>query len=495
MRKKPSRKAGKSLLGLGWWIAAGLVAATVGCRAPRTIRDPEFAALAVTPPVACASAESVAAAVMPVAAELSGPRPVDEYIAFALCQNPEIQVKRKRVEAAAMRVPQAASLEDPLLDVNGWPLYAHAPQQAGGRMTVDVMASQQVPWFGKLRARASAAEAEADAACAELAAAELQVVEQVKRAYYELYLVQTATEITQQSRNLAVEFGKIAEAKYRTGLVDQQDLLRAQLEISNVDVELVRMRQELLSAQARLARLLHVSPETPVRALAELPEEQVPGDIERLYALAIEARPDLHSQLAAIRRDRFNVDLARLQYFPDLTLKFGWGEMTTSRALAPTADGWDNLSLGIGANIPIYRKRLEAGVREAEAQTVASVREYDSLRDRTQEEIKDLFSQLVSQQELLKLFRAEIVPRAEQTLKASISAYQTGRTDILMLIDNWRQLLQYRIAQQRLEAQLRQTLASLERAVGGASLTAVAADVPEDLPTPALPNQDNAAHP
>jgi outer membrane protein TolC len=276
---------------------------------------------------------------MPVAAELSGPRPVDEYIAFALCQNPEIQVKRKRVEAAAMRVPQAASLEDPLLDVNGWPLYAHAPQQAGGRMTVDVMASQQVPWFGKLRARASAAEAEADAACAELAAAELEVVEQVKRAYYELYLVQTATEITQQSRNLAVEFGKIAEAKYRTGLVDQQDLLRAQLEISNVDVELVRMRQELLSAQARLARLLHVSPETPVRALAELPEEQVPGDIERLYALAIEARPDLHSQLAAIRRDRFNVDLARLQYFPDLTLKFGWGEMTTSRALTHRGEG------------------------------------------------------------------------------------------------------------------------------------------------------------
>ena len=161
--------------------------------------------------------------------------------------------------------------------------------------------------------------------------------------------------------------------------------------------------------------------------------------------------------------------------------------------LAPTADGIDNLSLGIGANIPLYRKRLEAGVREAEAQTVASAREYDGLRDRTQEEIKDLFAQLVSQQELLNLFRTDIVPKAEQTFKASISAYQTGRTDILMLIDNWRQLLQYRIAQQRLEAQLRQTLASLECAVGGASLTAMATNDPEDLPAPQPAGTDNAA--
>ena len=487
MLKKPSHKAWKSLSNLGWLIAVGLVAATVGCRAPRTIRDPEFAALAATPSVACASAESVTSAVMPVAAELSGPRPVDEYVAFALSQNPEIQVKRKQVEAAAMRVPQAASLEDPMLDVTGYPFYPFVPQQVGGRVTYEIMASQQVPWFGKLRTKACAAEAEVDAARAELVVAELEVLEQVKRAYYELYLVQTSIEITEQSRKLAVDFSKIAETKYRTGTVGQQDLLRAQLEVSNIDTELVRMRQELQSAQARLARLLHVSPETPVQALPELPAEQIPNDLERLYALAIEARPDLHAQLAAIRRDRLNVDLARLQYYPDVTLKANWGDMGTAQAMSPEADGIGMLGVGFGANIPIYRKRLDAGVREAEAKTVASAWEYDALRDKTQEEVKDLFAQLTSQEQLLTLFRTEIIPKAELTLKVSTSAYQTGKIDILMLIDNWKQLLQYRIGQQRLEAQVRQTLASLERAVGGVSLTA-APNVPSDAPTPSPSN-------
>ena len=103
-------------------------------------------------------------------------------MAFALCQNPEIQVKRKQVEAAAMRVPQAASLEDPMLDVTGYPFYPYVPQQVGGRVTYEIMASQQVPWFGKLRTKACAAEAEVDAARAELVVAELEVLEQVKRA-------------------------------------------------------------------------------------------------------------------------------------------------------------------------------------------------------------------------------------------------------------------------------------------------------------------------
>ena len=46
--------------------------------------------------------------------------------------------------------------------------------------------------------------------------------------------------------------------------------------------------------------------------------------------------------------------------------------MSTYQAMSPEADGIGMLGVGLGANIPIYRKRLEAGVREAEAKTVAS---------------------------------------------------------------------------------------------------------------------------
>jgi outer membrane protein TolC len=98
---------------------------------------------------------------------------------------------------------------------------------------------------------------------------------------------------------------------------------------------------------------------------------------------------------------------------------------------------------------------------------VASTRQYDSLRDRTAESVKDLYAQATSQYDLVKLFRDDIIPKAQQTLEVSQAAYEVGDVDFLQLIDNWEQLLRFRIAYLRLESQLQQTLATLERVVGG----------------------------
>ncbi len=140
---------------------------------------------------------------------------------------------------------------------------------------------------------------------------------------------------------------------------------------------------------------------------------------------------------------------------------------TSAAGLSPAANGEDSLLLGFSVNVPIYHKRLDAGVREAESRMVASARQYDSLRDRTAESVKDLYAQATSQYDLVKLFRHDIIPKSEQTLEVSQAAYQVGDVDFLQLIDNWEQLLRFRIAYHRLESQLQQTLATLERAIGG----------------------------
>lgn len=448
--------------------ACALVVVLAGCRGPRAVRDPEYAQVARSHVQAIKQpAVAPASATMPVVSQLAGPRPVEEYISFALGQNPRVQAARKRVDAAYWRVPVAGALEDPLIGTRGYPFFPNVPQTASGRMTAEIDVSQKVPWLGKLDRQAQAALAELDMARADLAAAELEVIESVKRAYYELYALQKAIEITRENRRLAHHLSEIAAARFRAAAVSQQDVLRAELAVLEIDNDLIELGQEYQSAQARLARLLHVSPDTEVMALETLEAAALPRDLDALYELAVARRPELHAQLAAVRRDRLLLERTRLDYFPDFTVGFGWGQMTTQRALAPTSDGLDNLGLSLSANVPLYRKRLDAAVREAEARVVAGTRDYDALRDETQERIKELFVEAESRFDLLRLFEHEIIPRADLTFRVSLEAYQTGQVDILQLLDNWQLLLRYRVTYYQLEAQARQTLSSLERLVAG----------------------------
>ncbi len=473
--KRPGR-------GVGLLMVAVLFAlAPFGCRTKPTVHDPEFTRVTRAiehswrqpPPVAAA------AAVNPVIHELGGPQPVEVYIGFALSQNPGVQAAHARIAAAAMRVPQAASLKDPMLDVKGWPIYPNVPQTAAGRMRVDVMVSQEVPWFGKLEARSAAAEEEVNAARAQLAAAELKTIEQVKLAYFDLYYAQQALQIAERDRGFLGELVETALARYKTGKAGQQEVLRLQAEQANVEGELIQFEQMQHRAQAALAEALHVSPQNPLAALDALPHESVPTDIDTLYRQAVAARPELHAMLFDIARDRRMVDMAKLEYFPDATFQFGYGEMTTDRALAPTADGIDNLTLGLSMNLPIYRKRLNAAVREAELNVVAGARQYDQMKDEAQREVKELFTDAMTRRDLERLFRESIIPKSEQALEVSARGYQVGETDFADLIANWRELLRFQLAHRRIEAELRQSLASLERAVGGLPVVA-----PEEIPLP-----------
>lgn len=450
-------------------------ALSVGCRTNRPIHDPEYAQLTHTVRRSWQASDPVEAAVDPVIPSLEGPHAVGEYIQFALEQNPEVQAARKRMESLAYSVPVAASLQDPMVSATVQP----APvETAAGQQDLVLSASQKFPWFGKLETRASLAEAQTNIARAELAAAELETIARVKRAYYELYFIQQAISVTQAEQELLGEIRDVANTRYISGQTSQQDVLRAELEISRTEKELIELRQQLESGQARLARVLHVGPETRMLALEQLPGEQVPEDLQVLQRQAVAARPELHARLAALTRDQQAVELARLDYKPDVTLGMSWIDVS-SAGISPVANGRDAVMLTAGINLPVYQKRLDSSLRSAEAKAVATARDYDSFRDMTLEEVTDLFARARSQQDMLVLFEEDILPKARQTLEVSSQAYNVGEVDFLQLIDNWRALLNYEIMYRRLEASLRQSLADLERVIGG-----YAAETAAPLPTP-----------
>ncbi|MGC1272238.1 MAG: TolC family protein [Planctomycetaceae bacterium] len=472
--------------------AAAVVAVLVGgCATPPS---PESGYSTVLHDVVQASAnyETDGPATLPTEESLSGPHDVTFYVTLALERNPNILAARRAVAAVTETIPQETSLDNPLLETTFWPDPERSPQTIMGRMPVSIMARQDVPWLAKLRVRGEVAEQEAKIALASLAREELSVVEQIRIAYFDLYYLQKATAVTRENEELLEDLVGFAEIRFRTG-GSQQDVLRVEIERERLRNQLIDYERQLVQAQADLAALVHASPDVEPLASESLDLPAAPEALDRLYELAARCRPELRERVHEIVRDQRRRELARLEYYPDFTVGVAYDVMTTQDAMFPTPHGGDNIGVIAGVSMPIWQDRLRAGVREAEHRAVESARRYDAERDDSFRQIRRFVAAADAAARQRLLYRESIVPRAEQALEISIADYRVGKTDILQVVNNYTELLNFEIQLARFEADFGQAIASLDRVVGcevAAYLPAVASSAP---PAPAPAAEDDAA--
>lgn len=418
---------------------------------------------------------------------LPDPVPCRTLVQYALANNRQIQAARHTAWSLRARVPQAVSLVDPQLSTT---TFLEAIQTAAGPYDLAVGLSQQFPWFGKLRLRGDVAYHDAMAAYARLMAVELRVIEEVKRAYFDLYYLQNAIRETRRLQPRLEDVIEIAKTKYETNVKSTglEDVLQAQVELSKLKTRLVTLEQARIRAEAELAGVLHLPPQTRFTAEPNLDRSKLARTAQLLVELADSNQPELDARRREICRDRSATDLAGRDYWPDVKLGVTWYDIG-SHGVAMTADGQDAFSMGVSANLPLYRTRLDAAVREARHKATSSVRQYAETLDRLHAEIEALYARFTEYDQVLTILEAEIIPRADQTLDLSIEAYRLGRQEFQQLIDVYRTLLEYRIDLHKQKALREQTIASLERAVGIA-ITSGATRTANDLEAvPAPPPQ------
>ena len=394
----------------------------------------------------------------------TSPTDLHVLVGYALANNPEIQAARYTAQSLGARVPQAKSLPDPTLMATA---FLEEIQTAAGPQEVAMSLSQKFPGFGKRALRIQVAYLDSMAAYSRAASTELKIIEQVKRAYFDLYFAQHAVSETHHLQKPLEDVISVARTKYETstGKVGLESVFQAQIELARMKTDLVKLEEATRRAQARLAGVMHLPPRTQIMALDSIACGHVETEVETLVGLAQSCQPAFQATGREMARDRAAVDLARHEYWPDVTASFNWYEMGND-GLSPVANGRDAFSLGVGVNLPIYRHRLDAAVREAENKLCATARRYQSVRDRYQAEIETLHTQFREHHFTHKILETDIVPRAEETLRLALESYRAGRANFQQLIDVYRTLLRYRIDLHRHLALSQQALASLERAVG-----------------------------
>ena len=301
---------------------------------------------------------------------------------------------------------------------------------------------------------------------AEVDRIEREITEAVRLAYYEVWFATRAIAIIDETRELVNDLTQVAEARYKSGGT-QQDVLRAQLERDRLDDQLVRLRKQKGQAQADLAALVQQPASLIPEAQEEIGLRDVPEQLDDLLALAEQCSPELRALAWEIRRDREKQRLACLQQYPDFQLGVNYSIINDDNdVISPVANGHDNVGFVFGLTLPIWREKINAGVREAANRTNSSAQRLEAERDVIYGKLRRLVVQADSLVEQEGIYEGRIIPRTEDTLKLAITDYRGKRTDFFTLIETYRELLMFETQLARIEATLAGTIAQIERTVG-----------------------------
>lgn len=391
---------------------------------------------------------------------------VEYFVGTALARHPKILAARQRVATATNVIPQARALPDPTFNNTFWPLHDNAIQTAAGRVANQMSVNQMVPFPEKRKAKAAIASREVQIAQAEVDAIAREITESVRLAYYEVWFATRAIAIIEETKDLVVDLTNVAEARYRSG-GSQQDVLRAQLETDRLDDQLVTLKKQKQVAQADLATLLQQPVGMLPEASAELGIRDTPQQIEEAIALAEQCNPKLRGLAWEIQRDREKERLACLQKYPDISVGLSWGLVSDNNdVLSPVANGNDQLSFSVGTTLPIWRDKINAGIREAAHRRSSTTHRLEAERDELYGKIRRLIVQADALNEQRDIYQDRIIPRTEDTLRLSIADYRGKRTDFFTLIETYRELLMFETQLARIDATLAGTIAQLDRTVG-----------------------------
>jgi len=376
----------------------------------------------------------------------------------ALDGNPEIQAARQRWAAAAQRIPQARALDDPTVSVQWW----NTPESfnLGQAANTIISLSQKFPFPGKLTLKEEVASRSADITEQALHAKERDLIARVKQAYYDLFLAHKAIQIHHKQIDLLTQFLEIAMAKFRTGTGSQVDVLKAQVELSTLHQQLPVLEQRRETAQAKINTLQNKDPRTPVGLPEEPRVERFTKDLDELFQIAAEARPEVKAAGLAVQRNEHARALAHRQYYPDVTVAVQRFQNFQAR------DGFGAI-MGIDLPFAFWTKpKYDAGVQEASAGVAAARADLQTQENLTRFQIRDVLAKVRASWEVGVLYRTTVLPQAEESLASARAGYRTGRTDFLNLIEADRALREFQLAYYSALVDWQLRVAELEQVVG-----------------------------
>ena len=392
---------------------------------------------------------------------------LQDYVKLALQNNSRIKSLFYQWQESKAMAGSAGAPENPLLSYQyGYTKFSDPigpDHQKFGLM-------QAIPWFGTLGARKNAALLNAESDYARLEGEQLSAVYRVKSAYYEYYFLGQQLALTRASFELMKQFEVVVRTRYESGLAMQPDLIKAQIELGTMEDMIRSMESMLAPAQAKLRAQMNLADTVSLPIPRTIDLDEANHRTDSMVAFAAEHSPTLVALRNQTDSRRAALSVAKKMSYPELMLgveyeraKVSAGVDHTGAALEETMNDY---MVEVQLSLPIWFGKNKAMRDEARAGISMSEQMHQDERNDLASMISMANFEYNDALRRLQLYRDGLLPKAKESLNATLTAYQTGQTDFLMLLDSQRQLLEFSLAVERAKVDAATKWAEIEMITG-----------------------------
>jgi len=360
---------------------------------------------------------------------------LDEAVRLSLERQPSAVAAEGAVSTARADRLQARGALLPNVNVNG--IFANSSNerfdQATGQLvsqnyTSQLQGSYEVFGAGRKFATLRASGADVDAAEARYTAQKFATILGTTSLFYAAAAATDLVQVARQRHDRAQEQLKFAQVRLELGTATQSDILRAEIEMGNAELELVDAQANLRTSELALGRqvgmdaAVHPAPQSLPDRAPELPAT------EDLVRRALGGSPSVVAADATLKSRRMTTLAAYTPYLPTVRLSGGYDWFAYD--FPPHQQSW---SLRLTASLPLFNgfqreaalQRAQVAQRNAEAQ----VRDVE-LGARVS--VESAVQAIVAASRRVEI-SDRTVQLAEEDLRVQEERYQLGVTTILDL--------------------------------------------------------------
>lgn len=356
-----------------------------------------------------------------------------DLLSILLERNPEIQAARSRFEAATKRPSQIGTPPEPTASYTNFGVGHPFSRLNGSEFAYQGFGvSQELPFPGKLGLASEEAKREAEGVQENYRAVVLDVTARLKVAYYEWLTVNKAIELTRKHSDLLTRFEEIARNRYTVGKGLQQDVLKAQLEVSTLEQQDAMLNEKRQRAEAEIASLLAV-PTVVMRAPGEVQPSSFSTPLDALLK-AIPDSPRVRAEQKMVDARAVGINRSRKEFRPDFGVNLQWQHTGSNFP--------DYYMATVEVMIPIYYARKQRyALEESYSKLREAKQNYQAAQQQAIYQVKDQYLSIQSSERILNLYKTTLIPQAQLTVDSSASAYQVGTIDFLTLLTNLTNLI------------------------------------------------------